>query len=68
MLCTDCYSVPMTSFAVLHDAFLKFQTKPKVTSQSDLFCEGKEFKKNKVIFQRQSTLLGCIVWNFLKRR
>jgi splicing factor 3B subunit 2 len=29
---------------VLHDAFFKFQTKPKLTSHGDLYFEGKEFE------------------------
>lgn len=29
---------------VLHDAFFKFQTKPKLTSHGDLYHEGKEFE------------------------
>lgn len=29
---------------VLHDAFLKNQTKPKLTGQGDLYYEGKEFE------------------------
>jgi hypothetical protein len=29
---------------VLHDAFFKYQTKPKLTHHGDLYHEGKEFK------------------------
>jgi splicing factor 3B subunit 2 len=29
---------------VLHDAFFKCQTKPKLTSHGDLYYEGKEFE------------------------
>jgi hypothetical protein len=29
---------------VLHDAFFKYQTKPKLTSHGDLYYEGKEFE------------------------
>ena len=29
---------------VLHDAFFKYQTKPKLTSLGDLYHEGKEFE------------------------
>lgn len=29
---------------VLHDAFFKHQTKPKLTGQGDLYYEGKEFE------------------------
>ena len=29
---------------VFHDAFFKYQTKPKLTSYGDLYYEGKEFE------------------------
>ncbi|VFQ89519.1 unnamed protein product [Cuscuta campestris] len=31
-------------YQVLHDAFFKYQTKPKLTSLGDLYFEGKEFE------------------------
>jgi len=31
-------------YQVLHDAFFKFQTKPKLTVHGDLYYEGKEFE------------------------
>lgn len=31
-------------YQVLHDAFFKYQTKPKLTSYGDLYYEGKEFE------------------------
>jgi splicing factor 3B subunit 2 len=31
-------------FQVLHDAFFKYQTKPKMTGHGDLYYEGKEFE------------------------
>ncbi|KAJ6806066.1 splicing factor 3B subunit 2 [Iris pallida] len=31
-------------YQVLHDAFFKFQTKPKLTTHGDLYHEGKEFE------------------------
>ncbi|KAF9626080.1 hypothetical protein IFM89_030748 [Coptis chinensis] len=31
-------------YQVLHDAFFKFQTKPKLTTHGDLYYEGKEFE------------------------
>jgi hypothetical protein len=31
-------------YQVLHDAFFKFQTKPKLTIHGDLYYEGKEFE------------------------
>ncbi|KAM3215607.1 hypothetical protein ACQJBY_067564 [Aegilops geniculata] len=31
-------------YEVLHDAFFKYQTKPKLTSYGDLYYEGKEFE------------------------
>lgn len=31
-------------YQVLHDAFFKFQTKPKLTRHGDLYYEGKEFE------------------------
>ena len=33
-------------YQVLHDAFFKFQTKPKFTSHGELYYEGKEFETN----------------------
>ena len=38
------------NYQVLHDAFFRYQTKPKMTRHGDLYYEGKEFKvtvKNK---------------------
>ncbi|MQM21485.1 hypothetical protein Taro_054525 [Colocasia esculenta] len=29
---------------VHHDAFFKYQTKPKLTTHGDLYCKGKEFE------------------------
>ena len=37
-------------FQVLHDAFFKYQTKPKLTSHGDLYHEGKEFEVYIVFF------------------
>lgn len=31
-------------YQILHDAFFKYQTKPKLTSHGDLYFEGKEFE------------------------
>ena len=31
-------------YQVLHDAFFKYQTKPKLTILGDLYFEGKEFE------------------------
>ncbi|MED6200287.1 hypothetical protein PIB30_083586 [Stylosanthes scabra] len=31
-------------YQLLHDAFFKYQTKPKLTSLGDLYHEGKEFE------------------------
>jgi splicing factor 3B subunit 2 len=31
-------------FQVLHDAFFKYQTKPRLTMHGDLYYEGKEFE------------------------
>ncbi|CAI9100627.1 OLC1v1037760C1 [Oldenlandia corymbosa var. corymbosa] len=31
---------------VLHDAFFKYQTKPRLTSHGDLYFDGKEFEKD----------------------
>jgi splicing factor 3B subunit 2 len=33
-------------YQVLHDAFFKYQTKPKLTGHGDLYYEGKEFEVN----------------------
>lgn len=33
-------------YQVLHDAFFKYQTKPKMTGHGDLYYEGKEFEVN----------------------
>jgi len=31
-------------YQVLHDAFFKYQTKPKLTKHGDLYYEGKEYE------------------------
>ncbi|XVF38137.1 hypothetical protein REPUB_Repub20aG0073100 [Reevesia pubescens] len=31
-------------YQVIHDAFFKYQTKPKLTTHGDLYHEGKEFE------------------------
>ena len=31
-------------YQVLHDAFFKFQTKPKMTGMGELYYEGKEYE------------------------
>lgn len=33
-------------YQVLHDAFFKYQTKPKMTEHGDIYYEGKEFEVN----------------------
>jgi len=33
-------------YQVLHDAFFKYQTKPKLTAHGDLYFEGKEFENH----------------------
>ncbi|MQL67733.1 hypothetical protein Taro_000021, partial [Colocasia esculenta] len=33
---------------VLHDAFFKYQTKPKLTTHGDLYHEGKEFEEEEL--------------------
>ncbi|KAK3220865.1 hypothetical protein Dsin_014835 [Dipteronia sinensis] len=33
-------------YQILHDAFFKYQTKPKLTNHGDLYHEGKEFEVN----------------------
>lgn len=38
-------------YQVLHDAFFKYQTKPKLTHHGDLYHEGKEFE---VVFLKLS--------------
>jgi splicing factor 3B subunit 2 len=35
-------------YQVLHDAFFKYQTKPKMTRHGDLYFEGKEFEVREV--------------------
>jgi splicing factor 3B subunit 2 len=37
-------------YQVLHDAFFKFQTKPKLTEHGDLYFEGKEFEVSGTVF------------------
>jgi hypothetical protein len=46
-LVVRCFKISNTitfKVQVLHDAFFKFQTKPKLTGQGDLYYEGKEFE------------------------
>lgn len=46
---------------VLHDAFFKYQTKPKLTHHGDLYHEGKEFE---VLFSHiDIILLYGSVWS-----
>lgn len=45
-------------YQVLHDAFFKYQTKPKLTDHGDLYYEGKEFEVIIVLF------IYCIIYNF----
>ncbi|KAK1567778.1 hypothetical protein Q3G72_016527 [Acer saccharum] len=52
-------------YQVLHDAFFKYQTKPKLTNHGDLYYEGKEFevklremKKPDTISQELKQALG----------
>ena len=33
-----------TDYQVLHDAFFKYQIKPKMTRHGDLYYEGKEYE------------------------
>lgn len=53
-------------YQVLHDAFFKFQTKPKLTRHGDLYYEGKEFEievKEKtpgILSSELKTALGMI--------
>jgi hypothetical protein len=35
---------------VLHDAFFKYQTKPKLTHHGDLYHEGKEFEVSSALY------------------
>jgi ribosomal protein L25 (general stress protein Ctc) len=37
-------NIKFVHFQVLHDAFFKYQTKPKLTGVGDLYYEGKEFE------------------------
>jgi splicing factor 3B subunit 2 len=37
-------------YQVLHDAFFKYQTKPKLTMHGDLYYEGKEFEVFKLLY------------------
>ena len=51
-------------YQVLHDAFFKYQTKPKMTGMGELYYEGKEFemdlkgKKPGVLTEETRTALG----------
>ena len=40
-------------YQVLHDAFFKYQTKPKMSGHGDLYYEGKEFEVSSVLMERQ---------------
>lgn len=46
-------------YQVLHDAFFKYQTKPKITGHGDLYYEGKEFEVSNLIIShhRNSSLV-----------
>lgn len=37
-------NTPPTRVQILHDAFFKYQTKPKLTKMGDLYYEGKEYE------------------------
>ncbi|EFJ22460.1 hypothetical protein SELMODRAFT_416762 [Selaginella moellendorffii] len=43
-------------YQILHDAFFKYQTKPKLTSLGDLYHEGKEFEVSVLSVQLRSAL------------
>jgi splicing factor 3B subunit 2 len=45
-------------YQVLHDAFFKYQTKPKLTGHGDLYYEGKEYEVRKCV---------PFVWRYGKR-
>lgn len=45
-------------YQVLHDAFFKYQTKPKLTDHGDLYFEGKEFE---VYLPFLSSFIACSV-------
>jgi splicing factor 3B subunit 2 len=47
-------------YQVLHDAFFKFQTKPKMSIHGDLYYEGKEFEVYIVYFS-----LACMVFFYI---
>lgn len=53
-------------YQVLHDAFFKYQTKPKMSSHGDLYYEGKEYevdmkeKKPGVLSEELVTALGML--------
>lgn len=49
-------------YQVLHDAFFKYQTKPKITGHGDLYYEGREFEVRidpNLTSRRQNTLSTC---------
>ncbi|KAI3862106.1 hypothetical protein MKW92_020586 [Papaver armeniacum] len=45
-------------YQVLHDAFFKYQTKPKLTSHGDLYHEGKEFEQVKLREMKKPGMLS----------
>jgi len=46
-------------YQVLHDAFFKYQTKPKLSGHGELYYEGKEFE---VLFISFYNLTNCITF------
>ena len=47
-------------YQVLHDAFFKYQTKPKLTGHGELYYEGKEFEV--CIYSVLNTYILCIIY------
>lgn len=52
------------SSQVLHDAFFKYQTKPKLTHHGDLYYEGKEFEVQiAIVIVHQTYALSCLAFH-----
>jgi splicing factor 3B subunit 2 len=46
-------------YQVLHDAFFKYQTKPKLTGHGDLYYEGKEYEVSSCALSKTGKIVVC---------
>lgn len=55
-------------YQVLHDAFFKYQTKPKLTGHGDLYYEGKEYEVGVLRFVGAYSFVRLMLQVYLLRR